>query len=290
MLKKRSGPVHWKQNPATKNRVVDIQHTATGHYLVRFPALASARGVAHVTVNGNSLGISCVVRDSRDDGPDHLVDVACYYPDDRTHNGEPADTQFTVLFTEPKSRVATVDTASGLRSGAPISVRPLGVGEYEVTVEGFSATGYAQITPRGPDAVRCRTIGARIVVRCATIVGNHPVDAAWTLSYADRTTPAPFAPGAYVRTTDEGLAIDDARSYNSAGGAMKVQWQTPAVTGSGSRAWAPSATPPRSPSPTRVPATATARTGSPPPCRTARCGSMSIATTPTGCMRTATSV
>ncbi|WP_436501330.1 hypothetical protein [Actinokineospora sp. HUAS TT18] len=213
----------WQQNPATKDRSAETQHTATGRYLVRFPALASTKGVAHVTVFGNNWGVSCVVRDSRDDGQDHLVDIACHLP-----TGALTDTQFTVLFAEPKARLALVDTASGLRSGAPISVRRLGVGDYEVTVDGFPATGYAQVTPRGSDPVRCRTtVGATLRVQCVKVGGDVPADTAWALSYADNTTLAPFAPGAYVGTTKQGLELDPARSYNSAGGAMKAQWLTP---------------------------------------------------------------
>ncbi|GLW94923.1 hypothetical protein [Actinokineospora globicatena] len=212
-----------------------LVHDGPGLYRLRLPELASARGVAQVSVNFRTVyaganARSCGVVDSHPELADQFITVSCH-----DLAGTPKDAPFGVLFVEPAvggapmaavrhSGQSAVDTWDS--TGGRPSVAHVGVGRYEVSLApAFSGRGYLQVTPYGGGPVRCQNEEVRaglLSVACWT-TGGRPVDSGWHLTYVER---GPLThsdtPGAYAQMTP-GLTVDPDRSFNSANGYMTAE-------------------------------------------------------------------
>ncbi|CCH35437.1 sigma factor [Actinosynnema sp. NPDC047251] len=186
---------------------ITVTRQDVGVYRLRVPGQASDESVAHATVTFHQAAqpVGCVVRENQAVGPDQVVVVACH------NGGTPFTTRFDLVLAEPDEGVVVV------RPDAP--VRRLGPGLYEADLGTATGAGYAQITPYGPDDVRCQSGGIHgsvLRVRCTA-------DSTWAATYVEGVAPAgPI--GAYAQTTGTApdLRIDPARSYNSTGGAFTL--------------------------------------------------------------------
>jgi hypothetical protein len=163
----------WRNNPATATAMATVVRNSVGQYTVVFPRIGiplihgqvSSRGMALATAYG-SPGNSCHTEMWFDtsDAVDELVRVSC-----RDRFGNPADSQFTALFTnggfirpEPRGTASAylaytwngspADTVVPLNQynsdGQPHFVYHVGVGRYRVHLTGPSFTvtgGHVQI-------------------------------------------------------------------------------------------------------------------------------------------------
>ncbi|MEV0676710.1 hypothetical protein AB0I60_09320 [Actinosynnema sp. NPDC050436] len=185
---------------------ITVTRQDVGVYRLRVPGHASDTSVAHTTATADrARPVGCVVRENRPVGSDQVVVVACH------DDGTPLDTRFTLVLADPGEDVVV------LRPDAP--VRRLGPGLYEADLGTSSGVGHAQVTPYGPDLVRCRSggvTGSVLRVRCTA-------DARWAATYVEGV--APEVPvGAYAQTTGSApdLRIDPARSHHGPGGAFAL--------------------------------------------------------------------
>lgn len=216
----------WKRDPdpAVAGRVPMLTHDAVGSFQVRFPAIGSTQGVAHVSTAWWAYSDSCVIKDQEIVDGDEVVRVHCF-----TITGAPRDIGFALVFAEADDRsVNTADSA--------IQVRHNGTGRYTAVLDGTGRTGlgYVQVTAKGDKPARCQNAGVRkvgatveIELLCHTVSSAAPLtDTEWTLTYTERgsLTSGVGVPAAYVQTTPTapGLRVDADRSYNSTGGAMTV--------------------------------------------------------------------
>lgn len=197
------------------------------------------------------------MRDYWQEGADELVRVACFNGT-AVGTGGPANVPFSVFFTAPDvgpTPAATIryGVAGGTAGADPLSnsstfnstgggihVRRDGTGSYTATVDGpaFDASGHLKITPLTPAGaapVWCQSMsaqrtagGMRIGIGCWDFTRSpaQPRDSEWLLAYVQGAplTDDPDVRGAYARTTlaPPAPAIDQARSYSSTGGAIRV--------------------------------------------------------------------
>src|SRR5262249_24900068 len=151
-------------------RVPAVLHQGTGVYLMRMPGIGSDKGIAHVTPGWWGVPASCVVRSTERAEVDELILVACF-----DSFGALKDTNFHLSFGAPSvsgmpmpairydvpDGAASADprnnSATANNTGGAIRVERLERGRYRAIVggKGFTANGYAQITPLGNKPVWC---------------------------------------------------------------------------------------------------------------------------------------
>lgn len=179
---------------------VTVSPGSPGQTYVRFPQIASAKGVVHVTaVTDNPIW--CQVQKWAPVGPDELAVVQCY-----KYGGGPVFVPFSIVFAESSGALSTVSSAfgtvvwngSGIASqynsvGAVNTVTPMGTGAWLVNLPGLgtaSLAGNVQVTAVDPiKPARCK-VGKwgstpnlqQVVVLCHDVADN-PYNTGWTLTY-----------------------------------------------------------------------------------------------------------
>ncbi len=176
---------------------------APGQVFVRFPHLAAAAGIVHVTAV-NEGAVWCQAQKWGPSGPGELVAVRCF-----AAGGVPVFSPFTVLFTTstpgpgpvPAGRAYSYlrwKPGSGIvtsfnSSGGANTVTPGTAGTWTVRMAGLgsaAALGGVQVTAVNPHKpAKCAVAswtskpGAQVfIVRCYD-AGSIPMRTGWTLSY-----------------------------------------------------------------------------------------------------------
>ncbi len=192
---------------------IDVSHTATGTYTIRFGGLGDPGGVAHAQAYGSTSNY-CSVTSWSDSGADQNVRVRCY---DAT--GALADTRFTAnfavgsmgaarfsyLWADQQGNTAKYKPDAQYRydavKSADITVQRTNTGRYEVFLpaSGPSLQGpwTFQVTAYG-GANLCKLAGfssssRKAQVACRTAGGSF-VDSRFSLSFASS--------GSYLGRTD----------------------------------------------------------------------------------------
>lgn len=194
-------------------RKATVIHQSPGRYRVRLPGIGSPTGTAHVTPFSSTVA-TCSIVDTRQDGVDELVDVACFGP-----TGAVKDMWFNVFFGTPgfsmgASGVVTQDpttptayaTVSGglldparsyASNGETPTVTRRGTGRYTVSYTGLGNRSVypadtVQVTAL--DGRRCVTAGwnsysappaVSILVDCYDSAGRY-ADADFGVAYLRR--------------------------------------------------------------------------------------------------------
>ena len=218
----------WKTAfPASWATVTQI---GPGFYQVRFPHIGG-KGVAHVTaVNG--APVSCQLAKWGASGADEIVYVRCH-----AATGAPADSPFTVLFSESSGLggapygwvwgAAAGGVVNGYNaSGAPNSSFHVGIGQYDVKLPnlGGGFDGNLQVTAvHSQTGVRCKVArwapagtDQRAIVFCHNSTTGALFDSDFTLTYHHKVavfggsptrfgyiwdTFGPIPPGANINTS-----------------------------------------------------------------------------------------
>ncbi|MEV8631920.1 hypothetical protein AB0395_09705 [Streptosporangium sp. NPDC051023] len=227
---------------------VSVLTPVGGPTYVRFPQLAVAGGVVHVTAVSPSPRW-CQVLKWGPSGPDLLVAVRCYQ-----YGGAPVTVPFTVLFEEstgllpaPKAfgyvhyngaAIATQFNSAGVAN--TVVAGPPGV--WTVSLPGLGSAGRAgglQVTAVNPtQPARCKVAawasapaGQTVRVRCHNAT-NIPLNTGWTLTYQRERaiTGAALPPKNFAYTFDNTPAnagpyspVPPAVNYNSQGALNTVQ-------------------------------------------------------------------
>jgi hypothetical protein len=215
-----------------------ITRSGVGQYQVSFPglsALYATRGNVQVTAYGSSTTFCKVVSWTGD-----VVSVACF-----ADAGNPADSQYTVLFLFPDSHASshfgfawadqsanasyTPDPTYSYNAGGAgaITATRSGTGNYTITWSGISAVGsgggHIQVTAYGPGNAQCRSDGwgsERAIVRCSDPTGAA-VDSQYTILYwrpAVGDHGLAFAQAGQPSTAS--YTPNASYSYNAGGGAI----------------------------------------------------------------------
>ncbi len=188
--------------------------TGTGRYAVRMPGIGAAQGIAHTSIAnwGYYTADTCQLTGSRVDGPDQIVEVACF-----DAAGAPKNLPFQVVFTRPSS-------AGGLLSArydaaaTDSRVTRTGPGRYTFTSPGVhSGHGYARITAVGNERAVCRpaSVAPGLTVSIACDSAGIPTDTGWMLSYTEHAglLGEPAAPAGYATIASN--VVDGARSWST---------------------------------------------------------------------------
>ena len=222
---------------------IEVTHTLTGFYRVRFAGMATTGGVAHASAYGAGNSNFCTVSWGTHEA-DLLITVRCF--DGAGHH---VDTPFVAHFTNRQPAagefaylLAGRPTSGGYQpaaatsydsTGAPITVYRLAKGRYQVDLGALSQTvavdptayldGFFRATAFTTKPVRCEVFDAGLLnppmvpVRCYDIFGGA-VDERFTLTYAHGTsmlgTTAPYA-----NATSNPLGIV---GYTNAGGQPSI--------------------------------------------------------------------
>ncbi|GLW57002.1 hypothetical protein [Kitasatospora phosalacinea] len=181
---------------------VKVDQAATGVYVVHFPLIGGAGGIAHATAV-NRTGTWCQILGWGTAGTGLDVKVACFNP-----AGAPANSPFTVLFTSssgtpappggdhgylyslPSGSLVTQYNSAG---GANLSSHG-STGIWKAWLPGLGSTtevGDVQVTAvDSAQGARCKvagwypsSTGQTFLVACFN-AANAPYDTAWTLSYS----------------------------------------------------------------------------------------------------------
>jgi hypothetical protein len=181
-----------------------VDHLGPGSYVVRFPHIATAGGVAHVTAVIGTGPSWCQLGKWYPQGSDELVEVQCF-----RHGGTPDDTRFAIVFSDRSGPLAVpgggfayvhADAGASIVSeynstGAANAAGQGGAGFYKVLLPGVGAPpgvpGNFQVTAAEPGASRRCKVGdlawsgadVYAYVTCVDGVTSSPADSAFTLTY-----------------------------------------------------------------------------------------------------------
>ncbi|HUQ61404.1 hypothetical protein [Lentzea sp.] len=188
----------WRRNGV--ERFITVIRRGEGAYEVRLPELGGTNGTVHVAISngwGYPQALSCQSQNTRGDGDDLLVDVACFSPD-----GSRKNLPFAIVFVSDGPAVRYRGGAAGVTRTGP--------GQYDVT--SLKGNGFAMVSAVGASQARCRTTveATRTRVEC-------DADTDWNLTYTEGAAihHDPAASAAYLTT---------GRNHWSSNG------ETPAVT------------------------------------------------------------
>ncbi|GII75881.1 hypothetical protein Sru01_08630 [Sphaerisporangium rufum] len=179
--------------------VVTVFPGGPGQTYVKFPKIASKRGVAHVTAISQT-GQWCQVQKWGPSGSDEIVVVQCYL-----YGGTPAWSRFTVVFEESSGALPAPEAFATIAwdGGSIISeynsslgvntVTPTSTGVWTVWLPGVGSSGQAgdiQVTAVDSSApARCKVSawspslgGQKIQVRCHDAT-SIPYKTGWNLTY-----------------------------------------------------------------------------------------------------------
>jgi hypothetical protein len=197
---------------------VTVSAGAPGQEFVRFPRIASARGVVHVTAVAD-IAVWCQAQRWFPSGLDEIAVVRCFRP-----GGAPIFVPFAVAFTTsspgpfPPGRAYAYVHYSGAivtqfnSSGGPIIVTPAGPGSWVVRLAGLGSgglSGNVQVTAADPvRPARCKLAAWKplpgeqdLVVRCYDQLAS-PLNTGWSLSYQRGRAITGTQPVAFAYTFD----------------------------------------------------------------------------------------
>jgi hypothetical protein len=203
---------------------VSVSPGAPGQEFVRFPQIASAGGVVHVTAVAD-IAVWCQAQRWFPSGPDEIAAVRCFRP-----GGAPMFVPFAVTFTQssagpfpPGRAYGYVHFRSGIvtqfnSSGGPITVTGAGLGSWVVRLAGLGSAGLSgnvQVTAVDPlRPAKCKLANwtslpseQDLLVRCYDNLAS-PLDTGWNLSYQRGRAVTGTQPTAFGYTFDNNpLAI-----------------------------------------------------------------------------------
>jgi hypothetical protein len=215
-----------------------VTRVGPGQYEVRFTGLAAGGGTAQATPVG--ANVLCNVAPWAPAGADLVVPVLC-----SNLAGAPADSAFTLSVTKPARassgrfayvlddrpgnatytpRLAVQFNSSGKRN----RIQRVSPGVYRVTLPGLAGTtGTVKVVAFGASFAVCQALTVashardRVVDVACSVPGHLVSDAAFLLSFADRTSilGVAHAPAADLMVDGTGAATG---SYNSTGLANTV--------------------------------------------------------------------
>jgi hypothetical protein len=232
--------------------VVHTKPGVVGQVFVRFPRIASKRGVVHVTAVADGRPVWCQAQKWGPSGASEVVAVRCF----RASAGPavPVFSQFTVTFAtsskgpfpagrgygyvhfRPGSGIVTRFNSSG---GAN-TVTPGAPGTWLVTMPGLGTSapaGGVQVTAVNPSVpAKCELAGwasspsrQRFLVRCFNGMST-PLKTGWTLTYQRRRAITGGQPAHYAYTMDNKpllpgpyVPAPPGVNVNSAGGVNNIR-------------------------------------------------------------------
>ncbi|MBB2911318.1 hypothetical protein FHS43_002583 [Streptosporangium becharense] len=226
---------------------VSVSPGVAGQTFVRFPQIATAGGVVHVTAISQNAHW-CQAQKWGPSGTDLMVAVQCY-----RYGGAPVFTPYSVLF-ETSSGTLPAPKAFGyvhyngaavvtqFNSAGAANVVAGGGGVWTVTLPGLGSTGPAgnlQVTAVDPNQpARCKVGGwssapggQTVQVRCHNAT-SAPLNTGWTLTYQRERSVigAALPPNNFAYTFDNSPAnpgpyapLPAPLNYNSLGGVNTVQ-------------------------------------------------------------------
>lgn len=181
--------------------VVTVDQLGLGSYVVHFPQIGGAGGIAQATAV-NAAGDWCQVDGWEEATPNEDVRVGCYSPD-----GSATNSEFTVVFTSSSGDLPPSsgqyaylysDVSGGLlaeynSTGEGASVTKTSTGQWDAWLPGLgqdTPAGDIQVTAVNPtQGARCKVAnwapgatGQNVGVICFN-ADNQPFDTQWTLSY-----------------------------------------------------------------------------------------------------------
>jgi hypothetical protein len=230
---------------------VEVTHTSTGTYSVRFAGLGRTPGQrdnVEVSASSPTGAVYCKSRVWDASGSDLRAEVSCFLPP----SGTPTDARFTILALGARAFGRTAPLAFALilpdtgawlldssataynSSGGHIEVGYVGTGDMAMNLRGLasawaSAPVAIQLSPIGQGPRRCRVYAVDPTVPgfgigCNT-VGGGPGDSPWTLLWMQRGRPNSRFGFAWSdnesSTTDHAPAAGYA--INSSGGAIAIR-------------------------------------------------------------------
>ncbi|MEV0682134.1 hypothetical protein AB0I60_37000 [Actinosynnema sp. NPDC050436] len=195
---------NWTYDPAqmspSPTAYPTVTHVAPGRHRVRIPGVGAPGGSVKVTAQDwaawsgtprHRIGVFCQPSGWHQDGPDEVVDVACF-----ERGGASADVPFLLRFVagsgsagrgfvladQPGAASFTPDWRHGVNAG---DVTRTGPGRYTAVLRG-SARGAVEVTAVGAAPVHCTLSGRRgdlADVACVTPSGAA-TDSAFTATFA----------------------------------------------------------------------------------------------------------
>ncbi|MEV4377770.1 hypothetical protein [Streptosporangium sp. NPDC049644] len=226
---------------------VTVSPGGVGQTFVRFPQIATTKGVVHVTAISQTA-YWCQVQKWGPAGADLVVAVQCY-----RYGGAPISTPYSIVFEESTGLLPAPEALGYVyydgtsivnqfnSAGAGNAVAG-GGGSWTVTLPGLGSAGFAgnlQVT--AVDSVqpaRCKVAGwipsggvQTVQVRCHNAT-SAPLNTGWTLTYQRERaiTGAAIPPKNFAYTFDNTPAnpgpygpVPPAVNYNSQGGLNTVQ-------------------------------------------------------------------
>ncbi|WP_299536470.1 hypothetical protein [uncultured Streptomyces sp.] len=226
----------WGSWTSPPSNPVKVDQIGLGAYVVHFPLIGGAGGIAHATAV-NSAAHWCQVVDWKAVGSGEDVYVSCYLP-----SGTPDNSTFTVLYTSSSGAPSTPSGSYGYlysdvsgtvltqynSTGAVNAVSKGGTGIWKAWLPGLGLSSHAgnlQVTAVDPkQGARCKvsdwapgTAGQTVLVACYD-ASNAPYDTKWTLSYSHlRAVHGPaFPPRSFGYLWYNG-SLPTLTNYNSGG-------------------------------------------------------------------------
>jgi len=198
----------WKRNSTGGD--IRVDRASAGVYAVRFVGMGVPGGVAHARPYGSLNTALCTIANWVSSGGDEVVNVRCF-----TAAGVPADSRFTISFTNQATGVGTFAYLWANQTSPPLDVPYTpsnsyrydstgvtpqvwrqSVGVYMMTIGAVDAhyplthhDGVYQVTAYGTAAVRCEVHGENdemptpIAVFCTDHAGTL-VDSRFSVTYA----------------------------------------------------------------------------------------------------------